>query len=144
MYFHKNYVILQQRYNFCVRMSTATNDFLLRVKRYLHNLWDALRGREPYRKERDAMEQRLNDMSDNVEKLQGLYNSALEQWQQAQEREKAMVEHDAEKVATYQKLIETLRGTIADKERQNYELQKAYNEQLNRALKIAEQRKDNK
>lgn len=127
-------------------MGNTTYVFLHRVKVYFRVLWIALRGRDAYREERDALSRRLDAAEANVRKLQDMYASALDKWQhdqqllkQEQDLIKQMEDRDTEKVATYQKLVETLRSTINDKERKIDELNREFGEQLKRL-----ERKDNK
>lgn len=123
-----------------------TYDFLSKVKVYFYCLWMALTGRDAFREERNELNSRIVAAEESVKKIQNIYASALEQWQhdqkllkQEQDLVKQMEDHDTEKVATYQKLVETLRGTINDKERKIDELNREFGNQLKKF-----ERKDNK
>lgn len=127
-------------------MGNTTYVFLHRVKVYLYCLWMAITGRDAFREERKELNGRIDAAEANVRKLQDMYASALDKWQQdqqllKQEQDliKQMEDRDTEKVATYQKLVETLRSTINDKERKIDELNREFGEQLKRL-----ERKDNK
>lgn len=112
-------------------MVSQIHDFLLRVKRYFLCLGAALIGRDPYEREREELKARIDQTIADLKHLRLLCNSAFERWNDAS----GMVVSLKKEVASYQKLIETLRGTIRDKEKELAEQRTRFLEQLELAHK---------
>lgn len=117
----------------------------MKVKLYFYRLGYALIGRDSYAKERDTfMKERekivreLQEAMTKADKLQELYEAALEQWQNTARLELKVEEKCKKEVANYQALVETLRGTIRDKDAELDRVQKAYRDLQISTLKIPE------
>lgn len=83
-------------------MSQSTHDFALKLKHYFYFLWLALTNREPYAKEREALNERVDKAADSIKRLKEVYLKALENWDK--------------EIKTYQALVENLRENIRDKD----------------------------
>ena len=75
------------------------------MKRYFVNLWLALLGGDPYRDELDEMRRRQERAEIQIRDLHELYYGALEKWTVARKES-----------AGLERLVESLRGRIADKD----------------------------
>lgn len=123
-------------------MSNTTNDFSLRIGRYFRCLWYALTGRCVSLEEYMTLNGRIEKIYANVGKLQEMYCSALEKWEQASELAACLEGKGKKELASYQTLVETLRGTIRDKDKRIADLQRAYHDLLVSSLKTPEGRRD--
>lgn len=92
------------------------------MKRYFKNLLSALLGNNPYQSERDELAAKLEQASENVERLRDMYCAACEKWEQGDKQ-----------VASLQQLVENLRERIADKDTVIDQLQKEYREYMKQA-----------
>lgn len=121
----------------------------MKVKLYFYRLGYALIGRDSYAKERDAflkerdkLVRELQETMAKADKLQELYEAALEQWQNTAKLELEVESKCKKEIASYQALVETLRGTIRDKDTELDRVQKAYRDLQVSTLKIPEEGKD--
>lgn len=98
-------------------MSQSTHDFILKIRHYFSNLWAAMTGSDPYYMERMVLNVRIEKAFQELQCLKEVHETALAQWKK-----------DA---SNYQSLIETLRETIRDKEKQIAEQRIEFNRQIN-------------
>lgn len=125
-------------------MAITRHDFILKIRRYLGNLWGALIGRDPYRDERKQMDKHIEHLRYKVSSLNDLYYAVVEKWKESTETIRLMEQQTLElkkNVTSYQTLVETLRSTIRDKEAELAEQRHLFLEQME---KINEGRNNNK
>ena len=75
------------------------------MKHYFKNLVTALCGSNPYQLELDDVREKYEKTAERVEQLEGLYNKALERWDEA-----------SKQLSSYQTLVENLRERVAEKD----------------------------
>lgn len=136
-WFNGKDVSLRQIYNISVKMSNLShNKIMPRLARYFSCLWAALCGRDPHRKELEEMNQRVNQATTDLRHLRQLYLSTLDEWNQTSD----LVEHLLKDINNYQKLIETLRSSVHDKQSELAEQQQYFREQLDKVRNYYEKR----
>lgn len=89
------------------------------MKEYLKNLWLALCGRYPYKKERDQLAVEVDVWRENSRALKRQYMSALD-----------MMEKKDKQIADYQHLTENLRERLADKDTLMERMKADYQERI--------------
>lgn len=100
-------------------MSNKSDKLLPSIKRYFRCLWAALRGHDRYREERDELWLRVKEATKKMQDFDKIYDDLAKKWEQTlrkvDEQEKIIGTLQSE-VNSYQRLVETLRTSISDKD----------------------------
>ena len=96
------------------------------MKRYVFNLWDALRGRNPYRQELDELNRQVESAQENVQSWKAMYYKV---WDNIAATEAEMKEKDKQ-IVSLQSLVENLRERIREKDARLEEQGRAFRELL--------------
>lgn len=101
------------------------------MRRYLFNLWLALTGSDPYRKELDDALSKYEKTADRASVLQELYMQSLENNEKKDTEAKSL-----------QRLVENLRGRLAEKNSELERQGEIFRERMERMKEEFSQRLD--
>lgn len=100
-------------------MSISTDKLLPKIKRYFRCLWAALRGRCLSLAEGRELKAGIVEAKENLVQMQKLYYTLAEKWSgekdKVKQQEQTIAKLQAD-IIGYQKMIETLRNSVRDKD----------------------------
>ena len=101
------------------------------MKQYFKNVMLALCGNDPYRMELSRVSEEYEKTAERVRQLDAQYFGALEKWGEAQKA----LEKDEKELRSCQKLVETLRGHIKEKDEQIAQIKEEFTARVERFRK---------
>lgn len=124
----RNVCIFVAKLQHLCRMSNPNHKISQSLRHYFRVLWAALCGRDLYNKERMELCARVEKIASELSELKEMYSTALDQWSNVQKLAQDLdsqneqltrdLTNSRNDVATFRKLVETLREHIREKGQQ--------------------------